>query len=128
MEQAYAQALWTIIEKGMKPEDAVRAMHDKLKGDGREALMPRIAKAFERLATAMSARDAVTLTVADATHEHAALKSAGAALSKIGVEAKEVQLRTDATLIGGWRLEGKEALIDASYKKQLLEIYTSATQ
>jgi len=29
----------------------------------------------------------------------------------------------DESLIGGWRLEGKETLVDASYKRELLELF-----
>ena len=131
MEKAYAQALWTIIQKGpkagMPPADAVRKLHDMLKVEGRVALMPRIAKAFARIAAQERDRSAVTLTVADAKHEHAALKSAGAAIEKLGLGRDEVAVNVDETLIGGWRLEGREALIDESYKKHLLAIYTAAT-
>jgi F0F1-type ATP synthase delta subunit len=128
MEDAYAQALWQIIEKGTPQADAVRALHAYLKKSGREALLPRIAKAFERLAAGMNDRQAVTLTVADKSHEHAALKSAAPALSRLNLDDKSVNVRIDPTLIGGWRLEGREALIDESYKKHLLAIYTAATQ
>ena len=50
MEKLYAQALMKLIQSGMEPSDAVRAMHKKLKAEGREALMQRIAKSFSRLA------------------------------------------------------------------------------
>ena len=123
MENAYATSLWKVIEKGMKPTDAVRAMHTKLASEGREALLPRIARAFERLAAQKSGRDAVTLTVADSAHAHASQKDAAAH----GFDMKDVEMHVDPTLIGGWRLEGREQLVDASYKKHLLAIYRATT-
>jgi F0F1-type ATP synthase delta subunit len=127
MENAYAQALWTVIAKGTKPHDAVRIMHEKLKAEGREALMPRIARAYARLAARESNRTRVTLAVADKAHEHLALKSAAAEIASLGIDEKDVEVRVDPTLIGGWRLEGREALVDSSYKKHLLAIYHAAT-
>jgi F0F1-type ATP synthase delta subunit len=106
----------------------VRAMHDKLKTEGREALMPRIAKAFERLSARMNERDIVTLTIADKAHEHGAITEATRAITNTAIDKKDIAVRLDSTLIGGWRLEGREVLVDESYKKHLLAIYTRATR
>ena len=89
--------------------------------------MPRVAKAFERLAARESARNTVTLTIADKTHEHTAHKEAGAILAKLGLAESPVKTHIDDSLIGGWRIEGNEHLIDASHKKHLLAIYNLAT-
>ncbi len=43
-----------------------------------------------------------------------------------GAEISNVQI--DSDLIGGWRMESGEHLIDNSYKKHLLTIYNAATQ
>ncbi len=123
MENAYAQALWTMIAKGTPHADAVRALHTYLKEGGREALLPRIAKAFERLAAQHSSADTVVLSVADAKHEH----SAKSAAERFMPEAKSAHIVIDKTLIGGWRLDARETLIDASYKKHLLELYRRTT-
>ena len=128
MENAYAQALWNVIQKGTKPDDAVRVLHEKLRGEGREALMPRIALAFSRLAQKESNRETVTLTVANKSHEHAARQEAFAAPARSHLAEKGVTVHVDPTLIGGWRLEGAEELIDASYKKHLLAIYRASTR
>lgn len=127
MENAYAQALWNVIEKGMSPHDAVRALHGKLKSEGREALFPRIAGAFSRLAAQEHTRESVTLTVADKPHEHSARKEVFTSPARSHLAEKEIEVRIDPTLIGGWRLEGHEHLVDASYKKYLLDIYNKAT-
>ena len=127
MEKAYAQALWQLIEGGMEPSKAVHAIHTQLEAQGRQELMPRIARAFERLAERVHARDTVTLTVADKAHEHTAHKAATATLKDLGIDAAEIETRVDHSLVGGWRIEGREHLVDASHKKHLLAIYHATT-
>ena len=128
MERAYAQALWQIIEAGTEPSKAVHALHASLLASGRVNLMPRIGKAFERLAAHEASRTSVTLTVADKNHEQAALKEASSHIARFQLANKVMMTRVDKTVIGGWRLEGNETLVDASYKKHLLAIYKNAAQ
>ncbi len=128
MEQAYAQALWKMIERGMAPHKAVHALHESLVAHGRESLMPRIGRALKRLAERNAATGDVVLTVArehDVRTAHHQIKEV---LSALGVEAHDLKTRVDDTIIGGWRLEGRETLIDASYKRQLLDIYGRVTK
>ena len=120
MEKLYAQALMKLIQGGMTPTDAVRALHKKLHAEGREALMPRITRAFRRLASEVTRRSAETLIIADASQEVHARSEA-----KVGTG---VVVAIDPSLIGGWRLESGERLVDASYKKHLLSLYRRITQ
>lgn len=128
MENEYAQALWQMVEKGMKPKEAVSKLRETLVKHGREALLPRIARAFARIASREEAKKAVTVIVANEKQVTRALRAAKDALREIGVEAADVRVRVDDSLIGGWRLEGSERLVDASYKKQLLSMYNRTTQ
>ncbi|MEK7156493.1 MAG: F0F1 ATP synthase subunit delta [Patescibacteria group bacterium] len=127
METAYAQALWKMVEEGMTPAKAVRALEVTLKVHGREALLPRIASAFVRLAERETKRSDVVLTVAREKDERRAHKEIKEMLTRMKVESKDLKTQIDDTLIGGWRLEGKETLVDASYKNQLLELYNRVT-
>ena len=127
MEQSYAQALWKLVEGGMVPAKAVRALHDTLKAHGREALLSRIASAFTRIAEREAKRSDVVLTVACEKDERHAHKEVKEALSAMGVDAKDLKTQIDDTLIGGWRLEGRETLTDVSYKKALLDLYVRVT-
>lgn len=127
METAYAQALWKMVEGGMNPAKAVRALQETLKTHGREALLPRIASAFARIAERETKRSDVVLTVAREKDERRAHKEAKELLSHMGVEVKDLKTQIDDTLIGGWRLEGRETLTDVSYKKALLDLYTRVT-
>ena len=128
METTYAQALWTAIKRGTESSKAVTQLNTVLVAQGRETLWPKIAFAFKRIAEREIGKSALRLTVADASHEAQARKSALEAISKLNLTTKDVRVHIDDSLIGGWRLEGQEILIDASYKKDLLTIYQTATQ
>jgi F0F1-type ATP synthase delta subunit len=122
MEQAYAQALYRAIVNGTDPKKAVHALSEKLKREGRFALMHRIAKAFARVAEREGDKSRTRLFVAREHDAHAAL---AAAAKFTAVEKHDVHV--DETLIGGWRLEISDTLVDASYKKHLLDIFNRVT-
>lgn len=111
----------------MEPKKAVHAMREVLVKKGREVLMPRIARAFERLARREIARTRTTLTVARESDVARALREVQDIIVRHGL-SPDVHTVVDGTLIGGWRLEGADHLVDKSFKKNLLSIYTSATQ
>ena len=127
MEQAYAQALWQVIENGMTPSKAVHAMHTMLTREGREVLMPKIAHAFERLSAIENRKNTLTLSVAHEKDARDAKKEVESILKAINAAAEDVETKIDESLIGGWRFEGREQLVDASFKKYLLEMYNRAT-
>ncbi len=128
MEQAYAQALWKMIEAGRPPQSAVKSVHGALEARGRLGLLPRISRAFSRIANRAIARDNVVIYVAREKDAKHVLKEAAPIFAETGIEAKNVEIRIDENCIGGWRLEGKEALYDNSYKKHLLSVYNRVTK
>ena len=128
MEATYAQALWQMIERGTTPKKAVDALHKSLVARGRQALMPRIGKAFARLAARDGERSGLVLSVAHEKDERKAMREAKEVLAEMNAPKESIALKVDESLIGGWRLEGSEHLIDASWKKHLLSIYNRATQ
>jgi F0F1-type ATP synthase delta subunit len=123
METAYAQALWNTVEKGIDPKKALAALYEKVIREGRGALLPRIARAFARIAQQSDNRTRTTVTIADPAHEALARRE----VTHTHGDAKDIRVVIDPTLIGGWRLESGEQLTDASYKKQLLNIYRTVT-
>lgn len=127
METVYAQALFQAVKNGTGAKEAVQNLRGTLEAQGRTLLMPRIAKAFMRLAEREIRRSAVSLQVAHAKDGKRAMKEIKAALSEMGVAAADVQVSVDESLVGGWRLEGRERLLDASFKKMLLDMYNRAT-
>lgn len=128
MENAYAEALWKTIVKGMDAKKAVHTLHEILVARGRTVLFPRIAKAFERIAARESNRTDITLHIAHNKDEHHAMSEAEKAIAHMNLGKKIANIKIDPDLIGGWRLESGEHLIDNSYKKHLLSIYNAATQ
>jgi F0F1-type ATP synthase delta subunit len=116
MEKLYAQVLWRILDNGMDHAHAVSSLAKVLKRDGRMALMPKIAKAFRRIAQAQAAKSPRIFVARSAEITHAQ-KASGHPNASVTV---------DETLIGGWRLESAESIIDRSFKKYLLDIYNAA--
>lgn len=124
MENAYAQALWKMVQGGMTPQKAVAAIKETLAAHGRTALMPRVARAFARIAEREARKSTMVLTVARESDEKSSKKSAGEVLHQLGIESEGLKTQVDDTLIGGWRLEGRGLLVDQSYKERLLSMYT----
>jgi F0F1-type ATP synthase delta subunit len=125
MQEPYAQALMKLVEKGETPHAAVQKLHENLVKSGRVALFPRIARAFERLAQKRIGKTAVKLFVAAESDARHAKHEAEHAL---GTAHEKMETHTDSSLIGGWRVEAGEIVVDMSYKKQLLAIFNRATQ
>ncbi len=117
MEKNYALALWKFVEKGNDPHKAVHALSESLSKSGRATLMPRILGAFKKIAERNALQNQDKIFVAREKDAHKAKEISGAPGAKVIV---------DPTLIGGWRLEAGEKLVDASFKKYLLEMYNRA--
>lgn len=128
MEHAYAQALWKAVEGGMTPHAAVKSLREKLVRDGRTALLPRVARAFMRLAEREDRKTSTVLTVAREKDERQARSAAKKVIASLGADADDFKTQVDDSLIGGWRLEGRGLLVDKSYKSRLLGIYHRATR
>jgi len=126
MEHSYATALWKIIGAGTAPKRAISQLREHLALRGRLALLPRIARAFARHATRERAKNTLTLSVG-AQGAAEAKREANALLAGMHIDRHDVETVVDETLVGGWRLEGREYLYDASYKRYLLDIYRRMT-
>ncbi len=127
MEKVYAQALWQLVSNGMGAKEAVHAIHARLEKEGRAVLMPRVAHAFSRIAERESRKRDYTLTVAREKDLAHAKKEVHSYTSDLGIEISDLKTQVDDSLIGGWRLEGNETLVDVSYKKRLLDLYNGVT-
>ena len=113
--------------EGMAPKKAVHTLYDILVARGRTDLIPHIAKTFARLAARHQQREGVVLTVAREKDERKAISATKTLLKDLGATRGDIEVHIDETLIGGWRMEGREQLIDNSYKKHLLDLYARAT-
>ena len=128
MENAYAQALWQMVEGGTQPHEAVAALKKSLETQGRSALLPKIARAFERLAAREGRKNTMQLTVARKKDIQMALEGAKKVLLQERIRETDLVESVDESIVGGWRLEGRGVLIDNSWKKSLLTIYNQATK
>ena len=118
MEKLYARALWRSVENGRSPSEAVAGLVEVLKKQGRFDLFVHIQRAFVRLAEEKrNIRPRIFI---------AREKDAKYAFKTSGVEDADVCV--DESLIGGWRLEASEDLVDRSFKKYLLDIFTSSIE
>lgn len=126
--EPYAQALSRMLEKGAKPKELIAKLREILKRQGRTNLLPKIARVFARIAARESRKNTVTLSVARTKDERDAHTAIKGFLKEMDVSPKDVAVKTDENLIGGWRLEGRGQLVDASFKKHLLSLYNRATQ
>lgn len=123
MEHAYAQALWKMVAGGSDARKAVHALQDTLSKEGRSSLLPRIVRAFERLAEREMKKESALLSIAREKDERHAKSEVKSILDGLGIDPKDLKTQIDDTLIGGWRLEAKGVLVDASFKQQLIDLY-----
>lgn len=128
MEHAYAQAIWKAVDGGMTPHAAVKALREKLEREGRAAILPRVARAFARLAEREGKKNDLVLTVAREKDERHAKSAAKEVLAALGADAGDLRTQVDDSIIGGWRLEGRGVLVDNGYKNRLLQIYNRVTR
>lgn len=115
-----------MIEQGATAARAVAALRDLLAKEGREALLPRVGRAFGRLADREAQRSTLVLSVAREKDERSAKHDAKEVLAQLKIESGDLKTQVDDTLVGGWRLEGRGVLVDRSYKSQLLDLYNRA--
>ena len=132
MEEAYAQALWKIIEggpgrAGTPAKKAVELLHQSLVARGRQGLFPKIARAFERLAARKRMGSGITLTVAREKDLLWAHHQAKEVLDSMAAKHADIKEEIDVSLIGGWRVEGQGTLLDESFKRDLLDMYKMIT-
>lgn len=118
MENAYASALLALVEKGTPAKDAVAKVREALERNGRLSIMPRVGRAFARLAGKKARAKTIVALIAREEDRKIALAEA-----ERFAAGKAVEVRLDPTLVGGWRIEGGGKVLDASHKKDLLSIY-----
>src|SRR3989344_9512485 len=123
MQEAYAQALWKMVNGGAAPKAAVKVIHDALLVRGRLGLLPKIAPAFSRIAVRKLACDTVVMHIARKEDEKKAVEEAKSILAEVGVETRDIKFSVDENLIGGGGVGGRERLFDKSYKKNPFSLY-----
>lgn len=112
--ETYARAMWFLLQEGAPPRKIVAKVRKALESRGGLSLWPRVARAFKVLAERAMRRHRAVIMVARKKDEKAARRESG---------ARSAELVLDPSLIGGWRFEGREELVDATFKRHLLALY-----
>ena len=119
----YAQALWEYLQDTRTREagggSAAEQFIAFLKRRGHYKLLPVILREFEKIGSVQSVTEAGTLTCASEDEVERYRKE----LERYGISDTEVSVEIDENLVGGFRYEEKNTVIDGCYRKQLLNLY-----
>lgn len=119
--KVYAKAIARIEERGTLTGSALgEKLIAYLRAHGREKLLPKILTEL-RAGEAKQKIRRPLVEVASEKEKHEALRLAKDA----GIDATDA--RVNHALIRGWRAKGNGALVDASAKRSLLELYRNIT-
>ncbi|HET8575356.1 MAG TPA: F0F1 ATP synthase subunit delta [Candidatus Paceibacterota bacterium] len=122
--QAYAQVL-TLTLKGKTPEEASRLLKNFLEvlaARGHRKLLPGIVAELEKEKEAEAGNKA-RFTVARKSDLEKFRKSALFDLERLGVKDAELVTKEDDSLVGGYRVETRSAMVDRTHKRALLDLY-----
>ncbi len=123
----YAKALAELLSDRPASEGAAIAerLVETARKNGHAHLLPRIARAYEKIAK--KNERARTVEVVTAHKSDPALVTATAKKNGVATEGMHVVSRTDATLVGGALVRTRSERIDMSYKRALMELYKKLT-
>lgn len=124
MEKIYATVLWRILLQGTTLSKAVDQLSPVLKRRGRTGILPRVLRELRRMAEKYQSTQSTTIVVAREEDIVHARKQVAQYISHDTALLSTI----DPRVIGGWRLESPQQLIDVTYKQALLDIYRRATQ
>lgn len=125
MPAEYAHALYRAIQDAPDSHTAQRytdALIAHLKREGRMRALPAIARELARI----DERRAATRPVLSVARERD-IERARTQLAKYLDADVQPATRVDERLIGGWRYTDTNTLVDASYKRALLDLYARIT-
>lgn len=125
----YAEALYAALREAKTESDSKKIFarfRKVLSARGHEKLLHLISRELEKIIVREQAVSEVTLVTADLKSQN---KWAHALdhYEKEGLIQKRSAHRNivDESIVGGYQIRTKDILIDASYKKSLLELYRS---
>ena len=124
LEEKYARAL-NELTKNRSSEDVGVIFSNfisTLKRNGHYKILPKILKALEFIYEKEKAND-IELIVASKDQE-AKFKPKLQEFKKYFDEDAEVVTKVDDTIIGGFMIRSKSMVVDGSYKKALMDLYS----
>ena len=122
MEKEYAHALIEAAKRGAKPHELATRLGAMLRDRGHLSLLPKIARALKEEDKRVRRGSEFVLSVAKESEV-----SSAKAEATVHIGDTPTRVVTDDSLIGGWVLSTPNTRVDASFKKQLLNLYHSLT-
>lgn len=121
----YAQALYKSLQ-GKSPESESALVANfiaVLRAKGHMSLLPSILKDFERISGKEEKYNATRITVADKAASRRCVEAVAEYAAQAGFDAKRAIIEEDSSLIGGFRAERRDMILDGSFKRMLTELY-----
>lgn len=121
----YAQALYNSLQ-GKSPESKSALAANfiaVLRTKGHMSLLPSILKDFERISAREEKYNATRITVADKAAAGRHGEAVAEYATQAGFDAKQAIIEEDPSLIGGFRAERRDMILDGSFKRMLTELY-----
>jgi len=120
--RAYAQALYELSKKkGIRGSALVKNLVRSLAATGRLKLLPHILRELRK----MEAQNRSFEPIVEVAHKEDGARAVKAAKA-FGIETKRASI--NPTLIRGWRARKGGMLVDASGKRNLIELYRNITR
>jgi F0F1-type ATP synthase delta subunit len=120
--RAYAQALYELSKKeGIRGATLVKNLVRSLTETGRLKLLPHILRELRK----MEAQNRAFEPIVEVAHREDGARAVKAAKA-LGIETKHATI--NPTLIRGWRARSGSTLVDASGKRNLIELYRNITR
>ncbi len=91
---------------------------------GHRALLPAIAREYERLERRRSVRERREVRVARAVDRDKHADAIKRDAEKLGVDPAQCVTRIDESVVGGYAIEANGTRLDKTHKRALLELYT----
>ena len=95
---------------------------------GHLKLLPHIQSALQRISQARERRENIRVSTRSPEAHRRFRGSIETYVKEFGGQNTDVEEIIDENIIGGFRIEGKDHLVDASYRKMLLELYKKMVQ
>lgn len=122
MHIEYTKALLDLIHDGTPVDEVLAGVQKVMAARGHDRLYGKVLRNALRVLSARNEYAGAFVSVArksDIAAHEAAIKEA---LAHLGAEP-EYEVGVDEALIGGYVVQAKNTLIDASYKKALVKLY-----
>ncbi|MBL7045577.1 MAG: F0F1 ATP synthase subunit delta [Parcubacteria group bacterium] len=111
----YAQAL----HGGVAVETLLKLVNKR----GHERLLPRILLELKKLEQFTLGHASAKVVVASGTDLKKLKIEIANAMNKLGISEESVLTEVDESIVGGFVVKGKDALVDLSYKSMLVGLY-----